>query len=147
MNPSFKRIQGPSRTTLTGRAPGYNVTVKSNGGKPPKLRWKPGSFVLYQGELHEISYAYRLADDPHEWRFALQERKGLRTVPEGDVIAGMLSGLGAGNTTPRTVYELFRNGQDVHAFFCDIPLYGNVTIVTNKMMIQNAKLVSSGEVI
>ena len=115
-------------------------------GKPPKLRWKPGSFVKYKGHLYEVMYAYRVQAEPQEWRFSLEERKTLSSKP-ADFIGQALDALGAGSTTPRIVYELFRDWMSAHQFFADIPLHGDRLEVTNKALLQNGELVSSGEVL
>jgi hypothetical protein len=47
--------------------------------KPPKLRFKPGMFVREKNtsELYCIRVIYRLANNPHEWCYYLEERKDL----------------------------------------------------------------------
>ncbi len=115
-------------------------------GKPPKLRFRPGTFVKYKGSLCEVMYCYRVQDAPHEWLFCLEERQSLSSVP-ADFIGQALNALGAGSTTPRVVYELFRDSMDALKFFSDIPRNGNSTIVTNKTMLNEVEIVSSGEVL
>jgi hypothetical protein len=115
-------------------------------GKPPKLRWKPGSFLRVRGKLYEIMYAYRVQDEPQEWRFSLEERKALSSAPT-DALGQIFNALGAGSTTPRIVYEVFRDGYAAHQFFSDIPLNADRWEVGNKFLLQNGELVSSGEVL
>lgn len=85
-------------------------------GKPPKLRFRPGTFVKYKGSLCEVMYCYRVQDAPHEWLFCLEERQSLSSVP-ADFIGQALNALGAGS------------------------------IVTNKTMLNEVEIVSSGEVL
>ena len=140
-----KRIGIPSGTTLSGhrsdRGHAYVTT-----SKPPKLRWRPGSFIRVHGKLYEIMYCYCVQPEPQEWHFSLEERRGLSSTPT-DAIGQALNTLGAGSTTPRIVYEVFRDGYAAHAFFSDIPLHGDRWTVGNKFLLQNGELVSSGEVL
>ena len=116
-----------------------------NGGKPPKLRFQPGSFARLDGQLYEIMYAFRIETNPHEWYYALEERFSLTSTP--DLTAKALAALGAGATTPRVTYDLFKSSYDAHIFFFDIPINADRITVSNKEMIRRATVVSSGEVL
>lgn len=133
----------PVSPTTFGRR--GHVTV-GNAGKPPKLRFQPGMFVRLRGQLYEIMYAYRLRDEPQEWRFSLEERMRLSSKPT-DALGKMINAMGAGSTTPRIVYEPFRSWMDASLYFSDIPLHGNRWCVGNKLMVQEAEVISSGEVL
>ena len=134
-------IQGPRRQ--------WGHTHVKSAGKPPKLRWQPGSFVRVRGHLWEIIYAYRLQSEPSEWHFALERREELRTrTPE--FLGTDTQEWGHGISTPRIVYELFRSWYDAENYFHDLPVGGiDRSRVTygNKFLMQNAELVSSGEVL
>lgn len=134
------KISAPTRTTLDG--PRDGGTVRVFGSKPPKLRFRPGQIVRYKNELYEVMYAYRVRETPHEWFYSLEERKGLSE--NLDAIGQFLQAAGCGATTPRLVYEMFRDHGDASKFFFDIPLNGGRTTVPNKMLIQHATLISDG---
>jgi len=53
---------------------------------------------------------------------------------------------GAGDETPRIVYEMFRNHGDARTFFFDIPANGDRRVVSNKTLAK-AILLSSGVVV
>ncbi len=114
--------------------------------RPPKLRFYPGMFVELGKQLYEIVYAYRVKGD-HQWKFCLEERESLCSVEERDKINQALVAAGVGNETHRIIYDLFRNTFDAFQFFSDIPLHGDRRHVGNKTMVQEAKIVSSGEVV
>ena len=121
-----------------------------SAGKPPKLRFQIGTYLRYQGSLHEIIYAYRVQDTPHEWMYCLEERENLSPgeMQRGaSPLHGLVVAMGAGATTPRIVYELFRSHQDASTFFWDIPSAGDQSIVPNKKLIQHATVVSSGSIV
>jgi len=63
------QIDLPSMITLDlpGRRERGSIRVFP-AGKPPRLRFRPGSFIRYQSRLWEIMFAYRLADIPTKWR-------------------------------------------------------------------------------
>lgn len=119
---------------LEGRRGDEFIAVTSS--KPPRLRYRPGNMIHLEGELYEIIFAHRLEEDPHEWRFVLEERTSvLASDPriEGDI--------------ERVVYEVFESQSDAYLYYSNWPARGRQRIVTNKMMVQGAKLVSSGEVL
>ena len=114
--------------------------------KPPKLRFQPGSFVEYKGQLYEILYAFRVASAPQEWFYTLAERESL-TPPQLDLIGAVVEALGAGRNTPRVVYEVFPHEQAAWSYFSDIPRNGDCRCVGNRAMMKDAKVVSSGQVL
>jgi hypothetical protein len=126
------KLKLPTSTSLEGPRRDRGTIRVSPAGKPPKLRWKPGSKVRYKGDLYEVMYCYRIESDPHEWQVCLEE------VVAPDEIARALDGLGAGSTTPRIVYEIFRDWYEASSYFMDIPANGDRHHVTNKQMLQDA---------
>lgn len=137
--PSVVGLDGPQRRGT------LNMDRTS---KPPKLRFQIGAFVQYKGQLYEIMFAYRLRDDPHEWLYELEERKNLTPNDlQQDPIHRLALGLGAGKTTPRVVYELFRSQQDAITFFWDVPSAGDRMAVRNKNLLQHGTIVSSGAIL
>ena len=116
----------------------HKVTME-HGGKPPKLRFQPGTYLKLGGLLYEILYVYRVVDDPHTWLFCLEERTEVDESP--DELGSICMAMGLGSTTPRIVYELFLNHQDAHTFFSDIPRLHDSRIVTNKTLMRDAEIV------
>lgn len=119
-----------------------------SAGKPPKRRFSPGQFVWVENKMWEIICAYRLAHNPSEWLYCLEERQGLRTTEPDDPRGQALVAIGAGSQTPRVVYELFHSESQAHTYFADIPSNGSQKVFTNKMLLQRkAEVRSSGEVL
>jgi hypothetical protein len=116
-------------------------------GKPPKLRFRPGSFIRYQGKLYEVMFAYRVAAEPSEWLYCCEERQGLKSGELSTFISGLTEALGAGETTPRVVMAIFHDSMQARQFFVDIPVGRDRITFKNKQLVQNAQLVSSGEVL
>lgn len=116
-------------------------------GKPPKMRFKPGQFIRFRKQLWEIVCAFRVARDPHEWLYELEERDGFQTVGARDE-AQILRSVGCGDKTPRVVREIFRGETDAMQFFADIPRYKSGVTVSNKTLLaEKAEVQSSGEVL
>lgn len=138
MKPNLKyKVDVPSGTTLEGPRRDKGTLWVRPGGKPPKLRFKPGTFLTWKGQRYEIMYAYRVEDNPHEWRYSLEERdKDSR--PEA--INVVLKILGAGMTTPRVVYEMFRNSHEAYRYFSDITMGGNRCDVSNGTLVREAEV-------
>ncbi len=124
----WRRKEQPPIMGLDG--PRHRKAVAVAVGKPPKLRLQPGTFVLYEGQVHQIIYAYRVTEKPHEWFYCLEN------CPPLDGIAKLAIQLGLGSSTPRVVYELFRDHGDAQSFFWDIPCNGNSrsTLPNKEMM-------------
>ncbi len=139
-----KELALPPITALSGPRSRGTIPVVA-AGKPPKLRWSPGQIVKYQGQLYEIMYVYRVQAEPREWRFCLEERLGVIDEPR-DFIDSLARDIGAGTSTPRIVYDLFRSEHDAWRYFSDIPANGDRTTIRNKRM-QEAQLVASGRVV
>lgn len=126
----------PPEYTLRGPKKRREIIVFAPG-KPPKLRYKPGSYVLYKNSIHEVMFAYRIHEKPHEWIFAIEERKSLKLDKIGDALQRM----GAGSDTDRIVYEIFRDHYQVYEYFRDIPFSGDRIHLTNQQMISEVKVV------
>jgi len=141
-----ERIPLPSGAALSGRRSNRGHMFVDSPGKPPKLRFQPGSFVRYKGQLCEVIYAYRLQENPHEWRYSLEERTELSSRPK-DAIGQLAVALGCGATTPRVAYHVFRDYMQASQYFADIPMNGNRSDVSNKSLLQFGEVISSGEVI
>lgn len=146
----IRKIRLPSSTTLNGYERRGSVTVSNQ--KPPKLRFKPGTVVEWKDPskpenngLYEVMFCYRIKSDPHEWIYALEERKSV--VHKPDLMESLMNAMGAGYTTPRIVYEVFRDSGDASKFFWDIPLNGGRMSVFNKSMMKFSKVVSSGLIV
>ena len=129
-----KKIKVPTGGTL----PVYS-------DKPPKVRFLPGNLVKRGDQIYEIIYVFRVKTDSTVWRYCLEERQGLNH--HLDSIGQFMECLGLGSTTPRIVYDCFRDEMDAQRFFMDIPANGNRLSVTNKTILREFKLVSTGEVI
>jgi hypothetical protein len=130
---------------IVERQSGYVNTLPA--GKPPKLRFSPGMFLFVEGQLWEIVYAFRVADQPNEWLYCLEERTILSSKPTNE-IGKLMAGFGLGDKTPRIVYEVFRSAFDAHHFFAEIPANTSRKTFTNQMLLQGkAEIRSSGEVI
>lgn len=138
----------PSTITLDppGRRERGTIWVQP-AGRPPKLRFQPGSFIRYGGKLYEVIFAYRVAADPSEWRYCCEERQELTSGEPSGIFPGLTEALGAGDTTPRVVGEIFRDTQEAWCFFSEIPTGHNRTTFTNKQLVRAARVVSSGEVL
>lgn len=94
--------------------------------------------MTYKGVRHIVMYAYRLKEDPHEWRYCIEEVRAL------DELGAIIAAMGAGSHTPRIVYPCFRDGMDAMSFFSDIPLNGDRAHVKNKTLLSEAKDVEPG---
>ena len=105
-------------------------------GKPPKLRFQPGTFVELEEEVYHILYAFRLAQAPEEWVYCLELCGG------GRAPWYFLNMIGAAQDTPRVVYELFLGDYDVLLYFEDIPMHRSRRNVTNRVLLNNATVVA-----
>lgn len=148
-----RKIAVPPGLVVTGRGIGWQnnrgtVSTAPGMGKAPKRRFSPGQFIWVEKQLWEIVYAYRLASDPSEWIYCLEERKELKSIQDGDVVGQAAAMLGAGSQTPRVFNDPFRSSGDANTFFHDIPVNGDRKHFTNKSLLQKkAEVKSSGEVI
>jgi hypothetical protein len=101
-------------------------------GKPPKMRFQPGSFVTFKGQLYEVLYAFRLKTAPNEWHYALGERSGLKSRYTMDL-------------SERIVYQLFHSWYEATCHFMWATNESTLSAST-KSLLQHGSLVSSGEV-
>lgn len=139
------RTRSPDITwDFATKVPGHKVTL-IKGTKPPKMKFKIGSYLRYEGYLYEVMYAYRVASDPHEWIYSLEVRKNL--AGQLDAIGELASAMGCGKDTPRIVYDLFQNPYEANYYFQDIPMNGDRILRKNKDLMAKAEVVSSGQVI
>ncbi len=114
-------------------------------GKPPRFTqdYQPGSMIAFHNKLWEVLASFRLADEPHVWRFICQEIPDLgsdRVVPmhmDNDY------GFDWAEALPRVVYELFPSETDARWFFGCLwaPRNGPLVIFTNQEMLQSRVLV------
>jgi hypothetical protein len=134
--PSYKievpRTYNPLSSFRSARS--ETVRVKPSG-KPPKLRFKPGEHVKYEGTDHVVLYAFRIKDEPHEWLFCVAEERRPRSST-GKAIDTYLETLGAGSRVPRVMYELFVDKSEAYTFFSDIPRMSDQAIVSNKVLLK-----------
>lgn len=136
MNYVSTYIDLPCLTGIDAREKRGQMQVWKN--KPPKLRFKPGLRVMFEAREYEIVYVYRCMPDTQEWVYVLEERgEGSR---QGDEMSMIMAMMGAGRTTKRIVYEIFRDSMSAWDYFQDIPCNGNRTGVTNKEMLKKASL-------
>lgn len=145
---TYVELRLPSVLTLDppGRRERGSIQVLPPG-KPPKLRFRPGSFIRFERKLYEVMFAYRVEVSPNEWLYCCEERQSLTAGEESDLFPGLTEALGAGATTPLVVREIFRDTQQAWSFFSDIPIGRDRTTFTNKRLMQGAELMSSGEVL
>lgn len=144
--PNGVAIPLPSVITLEGRQERGSIWVLP-AGKAPKLRFEPGSFIRYKRVLYQIVYAFRTAANPSEWLYSCEERTSLVSSEPSELFPGLTEALGAGETTPRVVREVFHNEQQAQTFFSDIPIGRNRVTLSNKKLLQGAQVVSSGELL
>lgn len=145
--PREKVIRTPSIMYLDGPSSRGGMKVL-NGGKAPKVRFKTGQFVKRGDEIWEVIYAYRLKTNPHEWIYCLEERKQIgKSLSDDDKLGHMFNALGCGEGTPRIVFDIFKSSMDAHRFFADIPANGDREDVPNKKMLNEFKIISSGEIL
>ena len=117
--------------------------------KPPKLRYKPGSFVRdKKGQLYCIRTAYRTTEDPHEWVYDLEYREDLgdpRTQMSelcAEVI-GQPVGICVVVWEPLSRRDLAGTLPGMENAY----RFGDSKHVTNKKMLQEYSVVSSGQVL
>lgn len=150
--PSYMHNQNRIRTRAPDVTIGFNGETRPGpkitlikGTKPPPLRFKIGSYVRHGGYLYEIIYAYRVASRPHDWIYCLEVRKNLSG--DVDAIGRIANAIGCGASTPRIVYDLFQTEYEANTYFHDIPSNGDRTLLSNKEMMKEAELVSSGQIV
>lgn len=131
----YQQIQTPSQLAdLDGRRrSGYLVRVRAT--KPPKRRFEIGDRFEYDGSTWTLVYMYRLENEPGVWHHVLEE---VRSGP--DPVGAALVSLGAGETTPRVMYEAFRSAGDARGFFADICMNGHQIDRTTPELLKLRKL-------
>jgi len=118
-----------------------------HGGKAPRLAFQPGSFVRLDGKLLAIICAFRLADEPHVWRFYCEERESLEPVAPTDPLMAISHAVGAtGEDVPRVVSHLFLGTYDVVKYFEPIYKYADWRLLTTADL-KRGTVVSDGEVL
>lgn len=112
------------------------------GTKAPKMRFKIGQRVLYEGVVYEIDGAYRIAAEPHEWKYRLVDQTPIvqrAALYDLEELAQRLA-----PEIERVVYEPFRDYAEVNRYFFPIPAppgkRGDTCIASNKQLIQSAKV-------
>ena len=114
-------------------------------GKPPKLRFRPGTIIKLRGELWEVLYAFRFANEPAVWRYRCERRKSLEPITTTNARAAEEAKLNKGKGTKRVVKELFQNHQDRETFFKDIPIHGEQLTFTSQSLLHGHVLREGGE--
>ena len=132
----------PHKTTLNGKMDGRPINVLP-AGKPPKLRFRPGTLLEYRGQAYEVIYCCRVREQPSEWLYMLEER-GDGDL-SGDYIGQFAASLGCGNEVPRVVKEIFFNRMDAMMFFMDIPSNGDRAFVENGSLVRHAKVLEKAK--
>jgi len=115
--------------------------------KPPKLRFKPGSFVRDKKtkQLYCIRVAFRLREDPHVWYFELEERDDSEAPQIKSELAEIIQQqiakpiLDACVVLPIPLH----NSMDVarHELCRDMYHYGNSKMVNNKSMLNDYEVI------
>ena len=139
------RVQLPPITDQEGTVTQRGTIDLGAPGKAPLLRFKPGTVVKIQGELWEVLYAFRFANDPTVWRYRCERRESLVPITQTNLRAAKELELKRGNHTPRVVKALFRNHEDREKFFKDIPVYGEQMTFTSRTLLHGHVLKEGGE--
>jgi hypothetical protein len=79
---------------------------------------------------------YRVEREPGVWYHELESEPKVL----GDIGVLIESGLGAGSTTPRIVYEAFRNHGDATSYFRDIYCHGDRSVKNTKELLKLRKV-------
>lgn len=117
------------------RATPKNLNAKY--GKPPKLRYQPGDFVEYEGEVWIVKYIYRLKSDPHAWKHVLENMPTHLTLVDEYVAS-----LNLGDGIPLIVYDPIWNANDLKEQLW-LPCWGNSRIhLSTKNMLNKTKKLS-----
>jgi len=118
----------------------------SRNPKPPKLRFKPGMMVRSKNtkQLYCIRVIFRLMDNPHEWRLYLEERNDLGK-PSTATSALCEAIAGEGMNACLLHYDCVRDVHDVPGV-SNLYHYGDGRVVTNKTMLNEMEVVSSGQI-
>ena len=130
------------------------LTANHCNDKPPKLRFKPGTFVCQKDkpQLYCIRIAYRLMEDPRVWHYSLEERDSLGSPHTIETHAlAAIAGPDAAQQFDAcpTLWVPLHSSMDVsqHEQCRDIYHYGSGIHATAQDLINNYEIVSSGEVL
>lgn len=104
------------------------------GGKPPKLRLRPGTQVVYEDETYNVVYAYRtryeqnIYTDHPQWKYVLEDTK--RAIdPSSEALFLTIE---EATHVPRVIKHIFRDDAQARMFFGDIPCRGDRIIVSGE---------------
>lgn len=91
------------------------LSMTSTTKKPPKLRYKPGTFVQdAKGQLYCIRVIFRLRDNPHEWIYELEYRDHMSDPSTyASTLCGALSGDPHGMSECVVLWEPLYSSMDV----------------------------------
>jgi len=152
-----RQAQGTSAST-TGTSQKQEEKMRSRSmrtnrpgiGKPPKLRFQAGSFVRNKasGELFCVRIIYRDSGNPTEWLFVLEEREGLEPSGKTRELDRLLiaheAAKGEDVTRSVVLWEPQRQSPFLNP---ELNLLMNSSVtVSNKQMLNEYEVVSSGEV-
>lgn len=117
--------------------------------KPPKLRFRPGIIVREKGslQLYCVRVVYRLKENPHEWIYVLEYRSHVgNPSTELSTLCGDLSGDPKGMDACVVLWQPLYSSLDYssHDLCRNMYHYGDSKAVTNKEMLNNYEVVSSG---
>ncbi len=112
--------------------------------KPPKLRWKPGQWLNYKGELWKVVYIYRVKENDREWQFCLEQPRDVRAL---DLLVyqmyldwkkgkGQKPAMMPDWPTEEVEYGVFYSHMDAHTYFFSLPAMGDRCIATTKTLLK-----------
>lgn len=133
--------RGPSRLADMRGNRKEGDLIKMTRSKAPKPRFAPEQIFKFEGSLWRLAYMFRLEKEPGVWMHALMEIPDKAPPRELRTLDALLLLAGAGATTPRIVYDAFRDSYEVYKFFSDILLTGSVVHLSTQRMLQEATLV------
>jgi hypothetical protein len=125
------------------------LSASSTKQKPPKLRFRPGSFMREKGnnQLYCIRCAFRYLDNPSEWLFVLEYRNNIESPQTFMSFAcAMISQAPVDQCV--ILWEPLRRGMywSDHEFCQNMYHFDSSKLVYNKDLLNNYILVSSGEI-
>lgn len=114
--------------------------------KAPKLRFKPGQFLKYGGQLYCVIMAFRYKSEPNVWLFELEERKTISNPQTG--LSGYIETFDQVQIPldKAIVYEPIRTMSDLHKKEYRRYRHGDSTVKSTQDLINKAQIISSGEV-
>lgn len=118
--------------------------MKPAGTKAPKMRFRIGQRVLFEGVEYEIDGAYRTVKDPHEWIYRLVDQTPIvqrEALYAFEVMVGRMA-----PEVERVVYTPFRDWIEAGQHYQPIPAppgkRGDICIASNKQLLQKGKILS-----